>query len=84
MLLIIPCGHSFRVKVSSLKKWKKVTDVTSATILKFNTAKLKGNDRLLIKFYPLDSDDGMQKSKSFHYFGQKTEIKQMNILSHSR
>lgn len=67
MFLIIPCGHSFRVRVTSLKKWKKVTDVTSATILKFNIAKLKGNDRLSIKFYPTNSEDGMQRSKSFHY-----------------
>lgn len=65
MFLIIPCGHSFRVKITSFKKWRKVTDVTSATIIKFNTAKLKGNDRLLIKFYSTDSDDGMQRSKWF-------------------
>lgn len=61
MFLIIPCGQPVKVKVSSLKKLKKVIDVTTAMILKFND--LKENDRFQLKFFPTHSDDGLQKSK---------------------
>lgn len=57
MFLIIPCGHPIRVKVTSFKKWKKIINITSATIFKFNNAKLKGNDKLLIKFYSMNSNE---------------------------
>lgn len=60
MLLIIPCGQPIKVKVSSLKKLRKVAEVNWATILKLNH--LKENDRLLLKFSPTMSD-GLQKSE---------------------
>lgn len=72
MFLIIPCGNSVRIKVTSLKKWKKVIDVTSATILKFNITKLKANDRIMIKFYPKNFDDGLQKSENLLFPENKT------------
>lgn len=61
MFLIIPCDQSVKVKVTSLKKLRKVVDVTSAMILKFNH--LKENDRVLVKFFPMRLDEGMQRSK---------------------
>lgn len=63
MFLIIPCGHPVRVKVTLLKKWKKVTDIATSTILKFKMPKIKENDRLSIKFYSTNSDDDMQRSE---------------------
>lgn len=63
MFLIIPCGHPVRIKVTLLKKWKEVTDVASATILKFKIPKLKENNRLSVKFYSTNPDDDMQRSE---------------------
>lgn len=63
MFLIIPCEQSVKVKISSLKKLRKVVDVTSAMMLKFNH--LKQNDRVLLKFFPMSLDDGLQRSKCF-------------------
>lgn len=59
MIMIIPCGHPVRVRVSSLKKLKKVMDVISATILKINV----NSDRLLMKFTRSETDEGLQRSK---------------------
>lgn len=64
MIMIIPCGHPVRVRVSSLKKLKKVMDVISATILKINV----NSDRLLMKFTRSESDEGLQRSKIIEHF----------------
>lgn len=64
MFLIIPCGHPIKVKIFSLKKLKKIVEINSATILKFNLIKLiENNGRFLLKFFPSNSDESLQKSK---------------------
>lgn len=65
MLLIIPHDHPIKMKVSLFKKFKKVIDVTSATMVKLNN--LRENDRLLIKFSPTKSEECHQRSMQIYF-----------------
>lgn len=61
MFLIIPCGHSLKLKVTSFKKMKKIVEVNTTMMLKFNN--LKDNERIVLKFLPNSIDDGPERSE---------------------
>lgn len=62
ILLIIPLDHPITMKVSSLKKLKKLVDITSAIVFKFKFNNMTEGDRLMLKFSP--TGECHQKSKA--------------------
>ncbi|XP_031616946.1 uncharacterized protein LOC116336893 isoform X2 [Contarinia nasturtii] len=67
MFLILPCGHPMKVKIMSLKKVKKVVDINSATMLKFNN--FKESERFVVKFSPTNTDESLHRKNLDHFVG---------------
>lgn len=78
MFLVIPCGYPVKMKVSSVKRLKKIEDINTATILRFNNP--RDNERFMLKFTSANLDEGSQRSKCVCH---RTRLFHMYKIGHS-